>query len=53
VHGDLALRYPSNPKETTMTTEEGGSKLLDDITKFAKQFKLTGLETSRNASRVS
>ena len=27
-----------------MTTEEGGSKLLDDITKFAKQFKLTGLD---------
>jgi len=27
-----------------MTTEDGGSKLLDDITKFAKQFKLTGLD---------
>ena len=27
-----------------MTTEEGGSKLLDDITKFAKQFKLPGLD---------
>jgi hypothetical protein len=27
-----------------MTTEEAGSKLLDDITKFAKQFKLPGLD---------